>query len=66
VTDASYGKLSLLPNVLRHFGWNPGNRFHSWFGQQLKDKTARAGKPGNTDITFYEVRVKYHYSFETG
>jgi arachidonate 5-lipoxygenase len=66
VTDASCGYLSLLPNLVRHFGWNPGDRIYTWFGQQIKAKTARDGKPGNADITFYEVRVKYHPSFGTG
>ena len=47
--DASCGYCSVLPNLLRTFGWNPGRRIYRWFGDKLKDKT------GDADITFREV-----------
>ncbi|KAL3832370.1 hypothetical protein ACJMK2_024020, partial [Sinanodonta woodiana] len=47
--DHSYGYLSLLPNLLSGFGWNPGTRIFQWFGENLAKKT------GNPDITFYEL-----------
>lgn len=47
--DGTCGLLSLLPNMFRHYGWNPGDRAMRWFGECLAVKT------GNPDITFQEV-----------
>lgn len=47
--DGTCGLLSLLPNMFRHYGWNPGERAMRWFGECLAVKT------GNPDITFQEV-----------
>ncbi|KAL3832268.1 hypothetical protein ACJMK2_023928 [Sinanodonta woodiana] len=47
--DHSCGYLSLLPNLLSGFGWNPGRRIFKWFGEYLARKT------GNPDYTFYEL-----------
>ena len=49
VSDGTCGLLSLLPNMFRHYGWNPGERAMRWFGECLAVKT------GNPDITFQEV-----------
>lgn len=48
-TDHTCGYCSLLPNLLKGFGWNPGKRMLRWFGEQLKERT------GDGDITFKEV-----------
>ena len=47
--DARFGVLSLLPNLLQGYGWNPGNRIYNWFGEVMEQKT------GSKDITFSEV-----------
>ena len=47
--DHNCGYCSLLPNLLKGFGWNPGKRMLRWFGEQLKERT------GDGDITFKEV-----------
>lgn len=49
--DASFGYLSLLPNLLRGYGWNPGNRIYEWFGMVIAKKT------NDPDITFGEVNM---------
>ena len=49
LTDHTCGYCSLLPNLLKGFGWNPGKRMLRWFGEQLKERT------GDGDITFKEV-----------
>ncbi|XP_077864029.1 uncharacterized protein LOC102806894 [Saccoglossus kowalevskii] len=51
--DHSYGYLSLIPNVIRWYGWNPGERLLEWFGKKFEYKT------GNKDITFKEVFDKF-------
>lgn len=51
--DATCGYCSLLPNLLRSFGWNPGRRLFDWFGEKLEEKT------NNADITFHEVYQRY-------
>ncbi|XP_076461608.1 uncharacterized protein LOC143294076 [Babylonia areolata] len=50
--DASCGYLSLLPNILRTFGWNPGRRIYNWFGDKMKEKT------GDPDFTFHQLYQK--------
>ncbi|BFZ23318.1 hypothetical protein BsWGS_26357 [Bradybaena similaris] len=49
--DHSCGYLSLIPNLLRRWGWNPGNKIFSWFGDRIK---ARSDKK-NPDMTFYDL-----------
>ena len=49
LSDHTCGYCSLLPNLLKGFGWNPGKRMLKWFGEQLKERT------GDSDITFKEV-----------
>lgn len=51
--DHSCGYFSLLPNLIKGYGWNPGKRIFKWFGEALEAKT------GNADITFSEVYDKY-------
>ena len=51
LTDHRCGYLSLIPNLLSGFGWNPGKRLYKWFGDQLRDRT------GNADITFRQVCI---------
>lgn len=46
--DAKFGILSLLPNLLTGYGWNPAARLYNWFGELLEKKM------GNKDVTFYE------------
>ncbi|EDO26835.1 predicted protein, partial [Nematostella vectensis] len=49
----SCGYCSLLPNLLKGFGWNPGNKLLRWFGEQLKERT------GDADVTFREVYERF-------
>ncbi|XP_065929686.1 uncharacterized protein [Magallana gigas] len=49
LSDAKFGILSLLPNLLTGYGWNPAARLYNWFGELLEKKM------GNKDVTFYEV-----------
>ncbi|XP_070566999.1 uncharacterized protein [Ptychodera flava] len=51
--DHSFGILSLLPNLIRHYGWNPGKKLLDWFGDKLAEKT------GNRDITFKQLYDQY-------
>ncbi|XP_065839913.1 uncharacterized protein [Oscarella lobularis] len=51
--DHSCGLLSLLPNLVRRYGWNPGSRLLKWFGNVLREQT------GNPDITFMDVYERY-------
>ncbi|XP_059158385.1 uncharacterized protein LOC131942498 [Physella acuta] len=50
--DHSCGYLSLLPNLLRKFGWNPGIRIRDWLGEKIKEKSPEKNNP---DMTFYEL-----------
>lgn len=54
LVDHTCGYCSLLPNLLKGFGWNPGKRMLKWFGEQLKERT------GDSDITFKEVLERFH------
>lgn len=54
LVDHTCGYCSLLPNLLKGFGWNPGKRMLKWFGEQLKERT------GDSDITFKEVWERFH------
>lgn len=47
--DATFGVLSLLPNLLSGYGWNPGMKLYNWMGEVIEKKM------GNKDITFGEV-----------
>lgn len=47
--DHSCGYCSLLPNLRKGFGWNPGKKMNHWFGEQLRERT------GDYDITFKDV-----------
>lgn len=52
--DHSWGYLSLLPNLIMGYGWNPGKRIFNWFGRAL------AARPkGHADITFAQVYERY-------
>ncbi|CAH1790347.1 unnamed protein product [Owenia fusiformis] len=51
--DTTCGLCSLLPNVLKHFGWNPGNRILKWLGDVIAEKT------GNKDITFKQLYDRF-------
>ncbi|XP_070567001.1 uncharacterized protein YqhO-like [Ptychodera flava] len=53
--DHSFGILSLLPNLIRHYGWNPGKKLFDWFGDKLAEKP----EIGNRDITFKELYDRY-------
>ncbi|EDO48969.1 predicted protein, partial [Nematostella vectensis] len=53
LVDHSCGYCSLLPNLLKGFGWNPGNKLLRWFGEQLKERT------GDADVTFREVYERF-------
>ncbi|KAK3109157.1 hypothetical protein FSP39_024196 [Pinctada imbricata] len=50
--DARFGVLSLVPNLLTGYGWNPGRRIYQWFGEALAKKT------NNPDISFNELYEK--------
>ncbi|XP_046356152.2 uncharacterized protein LOC124135044 [Haliotis rufescens] len=47
------GFLGGLRNMVKRFGWHPGNRVYDWLGEILRKRT------GSEDITFEEVRKKY-------
>ena len=49
-TDHKFGYLSLLPNLLSAYGWNPGKRIYKWLGKQIAAKT-----DNNPDTTFKQV-----------
>ncbi|CAI9728168.1 XP_036362369.1uncharacterized protein LOC115216174 [Octopus vulgaris] len=51
--DHEWGYLSLLPNLIKNFGWNHGKRIEEWFKKVLEKKT------GNADVTFWEI-YKHH------
>ncbi|XP_052248897.1 uncharacterized protein LOC127856622 isoform X3 [Dreissena polymorpha] len=51
--DHSCGIMSLLPNLLQGYGWNPGKKIFQWFGEALGAKT------GNADITFKEIYERF-------
>ncbi|XP_067650146.1 uncharacterized protein [Haliotis asinina] len=51
--DHQCGYCSLLPNLMRGYGWNPGKKIFEWFGNQLEAKTQ------DKDITFKQVLQKY-------
>lgn len=59
--DAKFGVLSLLPNLLSGYGWNPGLKLYNWMGEVIEKKV------GNKDITFGEVNgfhvVKYIFIY---
>lgn len=50
--DHRFGILSLLPNLLTSYGWNPGNRIYKWFGQRIEHKM------GDADITFKQLHAR--------
>ncbi|XP_063964623.1 uncharacterized protein LOC129275250 isoform X1 [Lytechinus pictus] len=47
--DARCATCSLLPNLLRHFGWHPARRLFEWFGDRLEEQT------GDADVTFKQL-----------
>ncbi|CAL1535508.1 unnamed protein product, partial [Lymnaea stagnalis] len=49
--DHSCGYLSLLPNLIRKFGWNPGKKIFKWFGDKIKNKS----NTKNPDMTFLDL-----------
>ncbi|CAG5135984.1 unnamed protein product, partial [Candidula unifasciata] len=49
--DHMCGCLSLLPNLFRRWGWNPGDRIYEWLGDKIKAKT----ESKNPDLTFFEL-----------
>ena len=51
----------MLPNLLKGFGWNPGNKLLKWFGKLLKYRA------GEADITFRQVStsVRSHDNTQT-
>ena len=55
LVDHRFGVLSLLPNLLKGFGWNPGKKLLKWFGKVLEETTE------NADITFSQVGFKIYF-----
>ncbi|KAK3702887.1 hypothetical protein QZH41_014164 [Actinostola sp. cb2023] len=53
LVDHSCGYCSLLPNLLKGFGWNPGKKLIKWFGEQLRERA------GDADVTFREVLERF-------
>ena len=53
--DHSCGYCSLLPNLLKGFGWNPGKKMNHWLGEQLKERT------GDYNVTFKEVSKQQNH-----
>ncbi|XP_022096774.1 uncharacterized protein LOC110982574 isoform X2 [Acanthaster planci] len=52
--DASCGVCSLVPNVMKHYGWHPASKLYSWFGDRLEDAT------GCRDITFQQTYDRFN------
>ncbi|KAI8795204.1 Uncharacterized protein BgiBS90_002971, partial [Biomphalaria glabrata] len=50
ILDHSCGYLSLLPNLIKRFGWNPGKAIYNWFGDRIQAKSAKR----NPDMTFLD------------
>ncbi|KAK3791651.1 hypothetical protein RRG08_050604 [Elysia crispata] len=50
-SDHSWGYLSLLPNLLSKFGWNPGKRITEYMGKKIAAKS----KKKDPDMTFYDI-----------
>ncbi|XP_048777040.2 uncharacterized protein LOC125681141 [Ostrea edulis] len=50
--DARLGRLSLLPNLLRYFGWQPMNTLYEFVGELVEKKL------GNKDATFSDLYKK--------
>lgn len=53
LADARFGYCSILPNLIKHFGWHPGRKIFTWFGKAIEAKT------NNANITFKELYDKY-------
>ncbi|XP_031568243.1 uncharacterized protein LOC116302953 [Actinia tenebrosa] len=53
LVDHNCGYCSLLPNLLKGFGWNPGKKLLKWFGEQIKERA------GDADVTFREVLERF-------
>ena len=51
LTDHSCGLCSLLPNLMRNYGWNPGKHDLKFFGSLL-DKKLKMGPA----VTFKQVK----------
>ncbi|XP_038044381.1 uncharacterized protein LOC119719130 [Patiria miniata] len=52
--DASCGFCSLIPNLMKHYGWHPATKLYSWFGDRLEQAT------GLRDITFQQIYDKFN------
>ncbi|XP_062569916.1 uncharacterized protein LOC134231985 [Saccostrea cucullata] len=50
--DARLGRLSLIPNMLFHLGWQPMNTLYEFFGDLVAEKL------GNKDATFKDLYTK--------
>ncbi|XP_070532621.1 uncharacterized protein [Ptychodera flava] len=53
IIDHKCGYCSLLPNLVRHYGWNPGRNLLHWLGLRLQETT------GNANVTFKELYEKF-------
>ncbi|XP_071803371.1 uncharacterized protein [Asterias amurensis] len=51
--DASCGLCTMLPNLMKYYGWHPARKLYSWFGDRLEQAT------GFRDITFKQVYDTY-------
>ena len=49
--DSRFGAMSMVPNLMKKFGWNPAGRFHDTIIKVLQEKT------GVPNITFGEVHA---------
>ena len=49
ISDSTFGAISMVPNVMKRFGWNPANKFLNVLKQIMEENT------GNPNITFREV-----------
>ncbi|CAL1528495.1 unnamed protein product [Lymnaea stagnalis] len=55
--DHSCGYLSLIPNLFRNYGWNPGTKIYEWLGDKI-EKPTKTGKENHPDMTFLELYKK--------
>ncbi|XP_077977071.1 uncharacterized protein LOC144432681 [Glandiceps talaboti] len=51
--DHACAVFSLVPNIIKDYGWNPGKKMLSWMGDKLEEKT------GKRNLTFKEAYMMY-------
>jgi hypothetical protein len=52
ITDAAFGVLAFLPNLIKRYGWNPGERLHGHVEKVISRRS------GIDMITFKQVKKR--------